>query len=214
MYKKFWPQDHAARKMVVIDSQIHQPQLTPENSVKMSPKSINSHISTQRSTPNPPNTSTPLETEIKEVHIISTLNPNTASSREIQIPVSYVSRSSSCNSLSSSGGSMNEYDVEQASSKALPSTPVDQSSVKGIRKITIKANCSVLDEPFNELDSSAEHDTSSFKLKDPEDETIKVYVLLSIKMHGVHKLLGPSECHANKKLQEEEFFMSIFHVVK
>lgn len=187
MYKKFWPQD--ARKTVVIDSQIHQPQSTPEDSVKMSPKSVSSNISTQRSTPNPHNTCTPVETDVGEVHITSILNPNTTSSREIQIPISYVSRTSSCNSLSSSGGSMNEYDIEQASSKPLPSTPVDQSSLKGIRKITIKANCSVLDEPFNELDSSAEHDTSSFKFKAPEDETIKVYVLLSIKMHGVHKWL-------------------------
>lgn len=94
---------------------------------------------------------------------------------------------------------MNEYDIEQASSKPLSSTPVDQSSLKGIRKITIKANCSVLDEPFNELDSSAEHDTSSFQFKAPEDETIKVYVLLSIKMHGVHKFLDSFQCYANKK---------------
>lgn len=197
MFKKFWPQDHVARKAVVIDNEIHQPQSAPESSEKASQQNI-TRISTQRSTPNSLNISPPLETEINEVHIISKLSPNTATSREIQIPVSYVSRSSSCNSLSSSGGSMNEYDVEQASSKALSSTPVDQSSLKGIRKITIKANCSVLDEPFNELDSSAEHETSSFKLKAPEDETIKVYVLLSIKMHGVHKLLGPSQCHANK----------------
>lgn len=192
MYKKFWPQD--ARKTVVIDSQIHQPQ---SDSVKMSPKSVSSNVSTQRSTPNP---HTPVETDVREVHITSILNPNTTSSREIQIPISYVSRTSSCNSLSSSGGSMNEYDIEQASSKPLSSTPVDQSSLKGIRKITIKANCSVLDEPFNELDSSAEHDTSSFQFKAPEDETIKVHVLLSIKMHGVHKFLDSFQCYANKKL--------------
>lgn len=178
MYKKFWPQD--ARKTVVIDSQIHQPQ---SDCVKMSPKSVSSNVSTQRST------HTPVETDVGEVHITSILNPNTTSSREIQIPISQVSRRSSCTSLSSSEGSMNEYEIEQASSKPLSSTPVDQSSLKGIRKITIKANCSVLDEPFNELDSSAEHDTSSFQFKAPEDETIKVYVLMSIKIHGIHKLL-------------------------
>lgn len=163
-YKKFWPQDHSPRKTTVIDSEIHQPRYPTETS------SLNTHKTTKDN-----NTLKSIETEIKN----SIPGPYTPS-REIIIPVSYVSRQSSCNSLSSSEGSMNEYDIEKESSKLLPSTPVDQSSLKGIRKITIKANCSVLDEPYNELDFSTERGTSP-KRKVPEDqgETVKICVLFS-----------------------------------
>lgn len=76
---------------------------------------------------------------------------------------------------------MNEYDIEKASVKPLTSIPADQSSIKGIRKITITANCSVLDEPYNELDFTAEHETTSKQtVHEDQFQTVKIFIFLSV----------------------------------
>lgn len=176
-YKNFWPQDQTTRKTVVIDSQIHQPQNSSKDS-DVSGKGVD-NSTPMKETKHSSLTKSPVsDVESKEVNPKSTLSPHNTSN-EIQIPVSYehVSRASSCNSLSSSGGSMNEYDIEKASKTPLPSTPVDQSSIKGIRKITITANCSVLDEPYDEPDTPPKQ-----KVLEDQFQTVKIYILFSIEI--------------------------------
>lgn len=64
------------------------------------------------------------------------------------VVTSQKNNSESRESIASSEGSMNEYEVDSPSEKEVSSV-ASLNMQKGPRKITIKANCSVVDEPYH-----------------------------------------------------------------
>ncbi|GFU34204.1 band 4.1-like protein 3 [Nephila pilipes] len=136
-YQKFWPQDRVPNQPSTIHCEAPRP-VTSEK-IHSNPK-----IKFKGEKMSKGNVSKTTKTKSENRSSHSQSNGKGDKNDMNQVP-----KSNSLASLASSEGSLNEYDVETATTRSYQSIPVRTPSIssKGPRVITITANCSVLDEP-------------------------------------------------------------------
>ncbi|GBM14534.1 Band 4.1-like protein 3 [Araneus ventricosus] len=146
-YQKFWPQDHVPNRPSTIHCEAPRP-LTTEKNRPLSDSFTKNKLNEEkvlRGNISKGKTGTKREpgNNIKQNGTHSVTNGKESNVKN-QGP-----KSNSLASLASSEGSMNEYDVETATTRSVQSMPIRTPSIssKGPRIITITANCSVVDEP-------------------------------------------------------------------